>query len=237
MNIESKNIEAVIDALYAEHEHYSKYRIAIDESELKNAEATDKAVLTISSASLGLILALTKDIDLKGLDYTLYLAIGWLTILSAMGFVLGSMFISGLLHAKHRNQIDQILLNRGEIIADLQQADSEEEAIQVTDKQGFIPHKNLNIINRGLHYLAPVLLITGVVLIGIFFKSHVIDGVTSDAGHRKANSNTATATTAKETNKAICSEGAIKTMSEERQNASVPPPNPMPKAPPQPKQG
>lgn len=233
LKIDSKDVEATINSCYEEHAHFSQYRAAIDESELKNSEATDKAVLTISSASLGLILALTKDINLQSIpSYNFYLHYGWFIILAAMACVLGSMFLSGVLHVKHRNIIDKILSNRGSMIKQLQQADLQHKQIEVNDKLHFTSYTKLNYVNRSLHYLAPVLLIIGVVIIGLFFQTYKLEGKNQNARNRQTYSNTAAAAAAQTTTEKASAEGKLSIMSDQRQNNSVPPPQPMPKAPP-----
>lgn len=227
MLIDSHKIKEVIEDCYTDHEHYSKYRSYIDETELKNSETTDKAVLTLSSASLALLLTLSKDIDLAHAQtYSLYLKVGWFVILSAMSCVLASMFISGVLHARHRTKVDKILMNRAVIIEQLQRADITEGSIEADDKLEFNDEAKLSVITRILHGMAPILLVLGIIASGQFFLTHISKGNIHEQS-RQAHTNAAASTATETTN-----QGGKKIMSEQRQNNSVPPPAPAPKAPP-----
>lgn len=231
MLIDSNKIEQVIEDCYSDHEHYTKYRSCIDETELKNSEATDKAVLTLSSASLALLLALSKDVSLgQAQSYSIYLYLGWFIILSSMTCVLASMFISGVLHAKHRTRVDNILLNRAKIIEQLQRAvpveGSNTQTIEVEDKLEFELEGMLSTLTRFLHGLAPILLVFGILSSGQFFLKHANKGNIYEQSRQTDSNSTSTSST-----KATCQGGGKIVMSEQRQNNSVPPPSPAPKAP------
>jgi len=228
VKIELVKAQQTIDDCYSDYEHFAKYRSGIDETELKNSEATDKAVLTLSSASLALLLALAKDINLNNAElYSSYLYLGWFIILSAMSSVLASMFISGILHSNHRNKVDKILENRANIIETLQRRKSDEQLIEVDDKINFEPDNKLSKLTTTLHRLAPILLVIGIVFMGLFFQAHGIKGNENNERNREANTNTTTSSAAKTTSE----RREEVNMSEQRQNNSVPPPSPPPKAP------
>lgn len=232
MLIDSNKIEQVIEDCYSDHEHYTKYRACIDETELKNSEATDKAVLTLSSASLALLLALSKDVSLvQAESYSTYLYLGWFTILSSMSCVLASMFISGVLHAKHRNRVDEILLNRAKIIEQLQRAvpfeGANTQTKEVEHKLEFKSEGKLSTLTRLLHGFAPILLLLGIFASGQFFFKHANKGNVYEQS-RKTDSNPPSTTSTK----AACQGGEKTVMSEQTKSNSVPPPSPTPKAPP-----
>jgi len=158
-----------------EYDFYSKYRSGIDESELKNSEASDKAVLTISSVAIGLLFNYGKSS--AGTENETLLVIGWFLIATSMGFVILSMYFSGWLLGKNRKRVDLILSDRVEIIKRLYKYEEIAETNNFKikevkiEKVDFIHSKKVNIWTKLFHYGAPVLLLIGIVSIGFHFKA------------------------------------------------------------------
>lgn len=154
------------NSCFSDYEHYKEYRDLLIDGEQKVSEGLDKAILAISSAALGLTFAFSKSImGTTGLVELAWLKLSWVLLGASLCSVLLSLTISGLIYFKNRNKCDEIMANRSQIIESIRStSDSHPQKIEFKDSailRGF---------NLFFHYISPVLLISGVLFIGIFFN-------------------------------------------------------------------
>ncbi|MBB1306203.1 hypothetical protein [Pseudoalteromonas sp. SR43-5] len=168
--------EKEIDDCYDEHDHYLKYRSGIDESELKNSEASDKAILTISSVAIGLLFNYSKNYSsIDSQINNLLLICGWFFIAGSMTLVIISMYFSGVMLSRNRKRIDSILRERSNLIRELYEYEEvgKESNFKIKkvklDKIKFKEPKVLGFFTRIFHYSSPIFLIIGILLVGIYF--------------------------------------------------------------------
>ena len=150
---------------FSDYDHYKEYRDQLIDGEQKVSEGLDKAILAISSAALGLTFALVKSlIEEDSLNSLTLLKSGWLFLGLSMFSVLGSLSIAGLIYYLHRLKCDKIMENRSVLINALRSSITPPAVIEFTEA------KNLRVINLIFHFLSPIFLMLGVLLIGIFLN-------------------------------------------------------------------
>lgn len=230
----------------SDYNHYKEYRELIIDGQQSSSDNVDKLVLTLSSASLGLIITFlgkiltSKDISIISfwlLEYGLY------TLISSLLFVIISMLLSTYIYQKNGEMCNQIMSNRVDIIDAL-----DNESDQYPDPIIFSESTRLRRMTLQAHYLSPALLIIGIALTGSFFiinteildyeentttsTSTTFDATSTVEGKDKGkNSSTATAPPKKiTTNKGITMDHNSDHQ-QDNKTASVPPPPPPPKAP------
>lgn len=156
-----------IESLYNEYSHYSTYRNEINDGELKVSESTDKAILTISSLGLSLLLFLTKALwDQSDLQSHLTLKLSWIFFALTLASVVLSLSLSGVIYKLNRRRCDELLNNRYNIIEALQNGSVPE------DKEDFQDASCIRVITNLLHFSAPVLLLAGLLSIVLFFNTN-----------------------------------------------------------------
>lgn len=150
---------------FTEYDHFREYRDQLIDGEQKVSEGLDKAILGISSAALGLTFALVKSlIDTNFLMSLYLLKWGWLFLGLSMFSVLISLSFSGLIYYLNRLKCDKIMENRSNIIQALRDSENLPEVIEFKDAA------RLKLFNLMFHYLSPIFLMLGVLLIGIFLN-------------------------------------------------------------------
>lgn len=150
---------------FSDYDHYKEYRDQLIDGEQKVSEGLDKAILAISSAALGLTFALVKSlIEEDSLNSLTLLKWGWLFLGFSMLSVLGSLSIAGLIYYLHRLKCDKIMANRSILINALRNSITPPAVIEFTEA------KYLRVINLIFHYLSPIFLMLGVLLIGVFLN-------------------------------------------------------------------
>ncbi|MGF1761712.1 hypothetical protein L4D76_28210 [Photobacterium sagamiensis] len=160
--------EELESSCYEDYEHYKEYRDFLNDGEIKVSEGLDKAVLTISSAALGLTFTFSKSmLDSGELVSIGWLKVSWLFFGLSVFFVLVSLFISGFIYLSNRQMCDSVMTNRVEIIECLRAPPKAcPEKIEFTDSK----FRGLNQIS---HFAAPVFLVFGILWLGIFFNLNI----------------------------------------------------------------
>src|SRR5690554_6394031 len=98
-----QNSNEFLDELFRDYEHYTEYRNAISDGELKVSEGTDKAILTISGTGLSLLLFLTKSISEQSELFSIDSFVLVVTMSSGLLIsVLLSLFLSGIIYKLNR---------------------------------------------------------------------------------------------------------------------------------------
>lgn len=161
----------IIDQCSADYDSYCTYRADLVSGEQKVSDGLDKAVLTISSAALGLIFTIFDRLY-TGSDVTSLANFRWSWVLlcGSVLFVLLSLLLSG--HLYHRNliQVDRILSNRAEIIDALLNSTH-----AAPNKQTFESSRFTDSFVRISHYAGSVFLFLGLLNFGIFVDKN-LDG-------------------------------------------------------------
>ncbi|MBF4337268.1 hypothetical protein [Vibrio anguillarum] len=198
--------------LESEYDHYSEYRASLVEGEQKVSEGLDKAVLTITSAALGLTFTLYKMFGFSPTGNTVtYLQSSWVFLGLSLFFVLASLLLSGLLHQLNIQQVDSILHNRIDLMTTIN-----EESTESSQKLEFKVNRVLTAIARFCHYMGAVALFIGVVSFGLYVNSNItttnevqcVDQIQCQSGRGLENSgSTATSCTTKTTNATGLSHG------------------------------
>lgn len=171
---------------YSDYEHYREYRDQLIDGEQKVSEGLDKAILAISSAALGLTFTLIKSlVGESSVNEVIYLKWGCSLLGLSLFSVLVSLSIAGLLYHMHRVQCDKIMMNRSEMISAIQ------SDAALPDKLEFEEHRKIKVTNLIFHYMAPLLLISGVLMVGMFFNANIGANINEPA---TASSKTSTAT-------------------------------------------
>ncbi|MCG9628087.1 hypothetical protein L1D34_25000 [Vibrio mediterranei] len=155
--------------LEAEYDHYSEYRASLIEGEQKVSEGLDKAVLTITSAALGLTFTLYKMFGFSPTGNTVtYLQSSWVFLSLSLFFVLSSLLLSGLLYQLNIRQVDSVLHNRIKLMNSVN-----DESVELSQKIEFKVNGILTAIARFCHYMGAVALFVGVLSFGLYVNSNI----------------------------------------------------------------
>lgn len=237
------NLRSQYESDYA---HYAAYRELIISGQQNSSDNIDKLVLTLSSASIGLVISFlgkaifdAKDINLVTfwlLEYGLFALIG------SLFFVIASMLLSSFIYQKNGKLCDRIMSNRTELVTllDKNPTDNPEVSTDKPEVIEFYESSTLRSATQLAHYLSPSLLIIGVIFIGLFFINNMEilehgenTSTTSNAASTTSRaskgeySSSATTTATQSSAKSILEEIKMNTHDEK----SLPPPPPPPKAP------
>lgn len=178
-----QNSDEFLDELFRDYEHYTEYRNAISDGELKVSEGTDKAILTISGIGLSLLLFLTKSLSEQSETFSSESFVLVVSILSgSLICVICSLVLSGIIYKLNRRKCDEILHNRIELISKIQN----NKCHACSSKVDFSDQTWLRWLNNIFHFSGPILLILGLILILSFVSTNIME---------QKNANSAKATT------------------------------------------
>lgn len=156
------------ESYYSDYEHYATYRELIINGQRCTSESTDKFVLTLASASIGLIITLLSKLifDSKAPQILTfyYLEYGMYCLVASLILVIASMLSSSFIYQTSAKLCDEIMNNRTELIQLL-----DEENTDLPEVIEFKELPFLRNITQWTHYSAPVFLIVGVLCLGLFF--------------------------------------------------------------------
>jgi hypothetical protein len=156
------------DQYVSDYDHYASYRQLIISGQQNSSENIDKFVLTLSSASIGLVIAfLGKAIfDIQDTNLVTFslLELGLLSLIGSLFFVIVSMLLSSYIYQKNGELCDKIMSNRTKLVELI-----DEGSTAPPNVIEFTESSMLRKTTQLTHYLSPTLLIIGVILIGLFF--------------------------------------------------------------------
>ncbi|PST86665.1 hypothetical protein C9I86_14315 [Photobacterium sp. NCIMB 13483] len=153
---------------FEDYEHYKEYRDFLIDGEMKVSEGLDKAVLTISSAALGLTFAFSQSVLKSGVISGIeWLKASWLFFGLSVTLVLASLLMSGFIYLSNRKMCDSVMSNRVQIIESLRS-----DSHNCPEKVGFTDSK-LRCLNQALHFIGPFFLVLGILCVGSFFNLNI----------------------------------------------------------------
>ncbi|MBB1274548.1 hypothetical protein [Psychromonas sp. SR45-3] len=228
------------EGYYSDYEYYAAYRELIINGQRCTSESTDKFVLTLASASIGLIITLLSKLifDSKAPQIITfyYIEYGMYCLVVSLILVIASMMLSSFIYQTNGKLCDEIMNNRTDIINLLDD--------DVTDLPEVVEFKEipfLRTITQWTHYFSPVFLIIGILCIGLFFINNTEtlkhDPQTAAETYTQlSNHSSATAPSTTNGSSSTTSTTSKKTTTKELEMSDVkiktmPPPPPPPKSP------